>query len=536
MKIRFDDLVVYFPFNQIYPEQYMYMSDLKKALDARGHCVLEMPSGTGKTICLLSVTVCYLLNQKRENFDLLSDEIPTYSRIVYCSRTNAEVDKMMAELKRLIEYIEADKDLPRLYDLQAAKFIAMSLCSRKSLCIHPERPVDIEDLADSFCFQMTSPWANEGGCGFYNTLKADEDLGLLTTGVYDFESLKTFSASRGICPYFTARQAVSYAHFIGLTYAYVFDWKVRQTVLGNDEIFGSRAILILDEAHNIDDFCMDSLTVRINEVTLDKATNNLNELESKSTIEVDGNKMLDLCTQFRLVMPSFVNAGAAEGEKGAFEMKGVKRFIKTKSHFILFMRRFIGYLRTRLRINHDMAESSPSFLNDALHKAIIDPKALRKCAERLRDLINECQVEDIHEYKSLFQVVSFGSLASKYERGFNVIVEIAAEKKNKQMSKFVTLLCLDPSIAMEPVLNNFRSVTITSGTLSPISTYVRLLHFQPVLVNSFPATISRRSICPLIITRPSDEIFDAGSSLTCKFESRDDPLVTYQYGVLVAEL
>lgn len=59
-----------------FPEQYAYMCDLKRTLDAtvslwnfavktrssspsQGHCVLEMPSGTGKTVSLLSLIVSY---------------------------------------------------------------------------------------------------------------------------------------------------------------------------------------------------------------------------------------------------------------------------------------------------------------------------------------------------------------------------------------------------------------------------------------------------------------------------------------------
>ena len=40
-------------------EQYAYMQDIKRSLDAKGHCLLEMPSGTGKTIALLSLIVAY---------------------------------------------------------------------------------------------------------------------------------------------------------------------------------------------------------------------------------------------------------------------------------------------------------------------------------------------------------------------------------------------------------------------------------------------------------------------------------------------
>ena len=92
-----DGLLVYFPYEFIYPEQYAYMLELKRTLDAKvrsicsrrslracsprcglarigviddegfhvtcylqGHAALEMPSGTGKTVTLLALIVAYM--------------------------------------------------------------------------------------------------------------------------------------------------------------------------------------------------------------------------------------------------------------------------------------------------------------------------------------------------------------------------------------------------------------------------------------------------------------------------------------------
>lgn len=48
MKFNLEGLTVYFPYEFLYPEQYRYMLELKRALDAHGHACLEMPTGTGK--------------------------------------------------------------------------------------------------------------------------------------------------------------------------------------------------------------------------------------------------------------------------------------------------------------------------------------------------------------------------------------------------------------------------------------------------------------------------------------------------------
>ncbi len=65
MKIIIDGLPVIFPYKLIFNEQEVYMKHLKTTLDAPGHAILEMPTGTGKTVCLLSLLTAYLINSKR---------------------------------------------------------------------------------------------------------------------------------------------------------------------------------------------------------------------------------------------------------------------------------------------------------------------------------------------------------------------------------------------------------------------------------------------------------------------------------------
>ena len=59
VRFTLDDLDVFFPYPSLYPEQFAYMCELKKALDAEGHALLEMPTGTGKTACLLALVTAF---------------------------------------------------------------------------------------------------------------------------------------------------------------------------------------------------------------------------------------------------------------------------------------------------------------------------------------------------------------------------------------------------------------------------------------------------------------------------------------------
>ena len=82
MKFMLDGLEVCFPYDFMYPEQFTYMRELKRALDAGGHALLEMPTGTGKTVALLSLVTSYQLAH------------PEVGKLVYCTRTVPEMEKV----------------------------------------------------------------------------------------------------------------------------------------------------------------------------------------------------------------------------------------------------------------------------------------------------------------------------------------------------------------------------------------------------------------------------------------------------------
>ncbi len=87
-----DGLDVFFPYDRIYLEQYQYMRYLKQSLDAGGHCLLEMPTGTGKTVCLLSLITSYQFSK------------PSAGKLVYCTRTVPEMNHVMEELATVLAY------------------------------------------------------------------------------------------------------------------------------------------------------------------------------------------------------------------------------------------------------------------------------------------------------------------------------------------------------------------------------------------------------------------------------------------------
>jgi len=58
-------------------------------------------------------------------------------------------------------------------------------------------------------------------------------------------------------------------------------------------------------------------------------------------------------------------------------LEAVPGNIRTAEHFVSFLKRFVEYLKTRLRVQHVVQESSAGFLKDCLEKVCIQRKPLR---------------------------------------------------------------------------------------------------------------------------------------------------------------
>lgn len=60
------------------------------------------------------------------------------------------------------------------------------------------------------------------------------------------------------------------------------------------------------------------------------------------------------------------------------------------------------------------------------------------------------------------------------------------------------LVCLDASLAIAPVFERFSSVVITSGTLSPLDMYPKMLAFEATVLESYAMTLTRDCFLPLV--------------------------------------
>ncbi|KAL2925475.1 General transcription and DNA repair factor IIH helicase subunit XPD [Bienertia sinuspersici] len=527
MKFQIEDITVYFPYDNIYPEQYSYMVELKRALDAKGHCLLEMPTGTGKTIALLSLITSYTLSKP-------SNPI----KLVYCTRTVHEMEKTLAELKVLHDY--------QVHHLgPSARLLAVGLSSRKNLCINPSVvSAENRDSVDAGCRKLTASWVralaienpNIPTCSFYDEYEKSGSEAVLPPGVYTLQDLRAFGKKKGWCPYFLARHMVQFANVVVYSYQYLLDPKVAGII---SKEMQRESVVVFDEAHNIDNVCIEALSVSVRRQTLEGATRNI----SKMSQEIERFKATD-ASKLRAEYSRLVEGLAQRGNLPNGDTwlsnpalpddilkEAVPGNIRRAEHFLSVLRRLVQYLKGRLQTENFEKESPVSFVASLTSQVGLDQKTLKFCYDRLHSLMLTLEITDTDEFLNVQTICDFATLVGTYARGFSIIIEPFDERMPHIPDPILQLSCHDASLAIKPVFERFQTVVITSGTLSPIDLYPRLLNFNPVVSRSFTMSLTRECICPMVLTRGSDQL-----PVSTKYDMRSDPGVARNYGRLLLEM
>jgi DNA excision repair protein ERCC-2 len=448
----------------------------------------------------------------------------------------SEVEKALAELNFLMKY-RADQ-LGYVED-----FRGLGLTSRKNLCVHPEVKREKNGVVvDARCRSLTAGFVKkmkEQGedvqlCIYHENLDLLEPHNLIPPGVWTLDGLLRYGEQQKQCPYFTARRMMPFCNVMIYSYHYLLDPKIAERVSSE---LSKDCIVVFDEAHNIDNVCIESLSIDLTQDILQKASRGANNLDHKIA-EMKSSDTEKLQNEYQKLVEGLQEQDEARTEDTFMAnpilpddllKEAVPGNIRRAEHFIIFLKRFIEYLRVRMRVLQVVSETPLSFLAHLKEVAFIERKPLRFCAERLTSLVRTLELTNIEDFHPLQQVATFATLVATYEKGFELILE-PFETSSEVPNPILHFTCLDAAIAIKPILERFSSVIITSGTISPLEMYPRMLGFSAVISKSYPMTLARKSFLPLVVTRGNDQV-----ALSSSFSTRNDPNIHRNYGVLLIE-
>ncbi|XP_074826470.1 regulator of telomere elongation helicase 1 isoform X4 [Natator depressus] len=459
-KITLNGIAVDFPF-QPYRCQEEYMTKVLECLQKKVNGILESPTGTGKTLCLLCATLAWRehfkdtisewkIAQRMNGVELFPDrpmsswgdagkdaEIPAYytdvPKIIYASRTHSQLTQVISELKSTVYR-------PKV----------CVLGSREQLCINPEVK---RQESNHMQIHMCRMKVMARTCHFYNNVEEKSTEKELTNSILDIEDLVKNGNKHRVCPYYLSRSLKQQADIIFMPYNYLLDSKSRRA--HNLDLKGT--VVILDEAHNVEKLCEESSSFDLTPYDLASAMDAINVVLEEQAKVVQQN---EIHAEFNM---EFASSGLS------MELEDIAKI----KRILLQLENAIDAVQ--LPANGNGVTKEGSYIFDLFAEAQITFQTKTSLLESL---------EQIEQFLSGRKILSYW--------------------------------CFSPGYSMhELVRQGVRTIILTSGTLSPLSSFTMEMQIPfPVCLEN-PHVIDKHQIWVGIIPKGPD-----GGLLSSTYEKR----------------
>jgi regulator of telomere elongation helicase 1 len=469
-KIEIKGIPVYFPYKP-YECQIVYMSKVIESLNNGFIAALESPTGTGKTLCLLCATLAWVSKKRKElNENNFEEKKPP--KIYYTSRTHTQLSNTINELKKTV-------------------YLARNciLSSREKMCVNSVVKVFKGNLLNLKCKESRM----KGLCKYFKGVEK------MSYGAYDscdIEDLYKLGCKGNFCPFHFERNKIDSSDIIFLPYNYIFDPIIRKSLKLNFD----NSILIVDEAHNIQDICENGVSCSINSKELDEIIENLKELhlyiltnnhkilKDSELSSIELKSVQDLEKSITNIKNYLKTLNVKQGKfwpeiglklnvKELFDIffEGSKGKNKVQKTLIEDdnINEFEGITMSNIKNKIDLLNKIDNIFNEELQKGTI-----------IHNLVSVLiLVQTLSENYLNFQKSEDKNPINNMSNNYKFFIEDVEEKNNyinnknkKNIANFtnkkirtLNLFCFNPGFGFSQVINqNILSTIITSGTLAPI--------------------------------------------------------------------
>ncbi|KAL4690670.1 hypothetical protein H8957_003737 [Semnopithecus entellus] len=529
-KIVLNGVTIDFPF-QPYKCQQEYMTKVLECLQQKVNGILESPTGTGKTLCLLCTTLAWrehlrdtisarkiaervqgelFPNQALSSWGSAAaaaeDPIGCYTdipKIIYASRTHSQLTQVINELRNT-------SYRPKV----------CVLGSREQLCIHPEvKKQESNHMQIHLCRRKVA----SRSCHFYNNVEEKSLEQELASPILDIEDLVKSGSKHRVCPYYLSRNLKQQADIVFMPYNYLLDAKSRRA----HSIDLKGTVVIFDEAHNVEKMCEESASFDLTPHDLASGLDVIDQvLEEQTKTAQQGephpfsmdspspglNMELEDIAKLKMILLRL------EGAIDAVELPGDDSGVTKPGSYIfeLFAEAQITFqtkgciLDSLDQIIQHLAGRAGVFTNTA-------------GLQKLADIIQIVFSVDPSE-ASRGSPAGLGALQSykvhihpdaghrRTAQRSDAWSTTAARKRGKVLSYW----CFSPGHSMrELVRQGVRSLILTSGTLAPVSSFALEMQIPfPVCLEN-PHIIDKHQIWVGVVPRGPD-----GAQLSSAFDRR----------------
>ncbi len=385
-----------FPHDKIRPIQKDIIEDIQKALKNKEHIIIHAPTGLGKSAAALSATLPFALKNNFTVFFLTS------------RHTQHEIA------------IRTLKEIKEKYNIN---FTVADIIGKKWMCLFPA----VEDLTSGEFTEFCKATVEAAKCEFYTNVRTgfklsvqgQKTLGEVKQQTYHVDEILNVCRQNSVCPYEITLEMVKDAHVIVGDYSYIFHPSISGILLKKTGKTLDKAIVIVDEGHNLPGRIRNSASVKLTNIMVKNAIKEARKYHYKETSDTLVTIQNILKTLTRSLFP------------GQQQLLQKEEFVKAVEEFKLY------------------------------DKTIAD---LEFIAEAVRQLQKRSAIGGVATFLKTWKGPS---------DGFARIAEITKLHNDDIIA--LNYKCLDPSVVTKQIIEQTYATIIMSGTLTPTEVGCQLL-------------------------------------------------------------
>lgn len=417
------------------------------------------------------------------------DDKTTSSRVVppkifFCSRTHSQLAQVVEELKNSpASYLQSpDASNPFANELKMCV-----LGSKANFCVNTKVNRDPSQV-DEKCRNLM----DMNSCTFANKRRKTNDLKRVAPPVWDIEDMVALSKRHRECGFYHSRELLVDANIVFCPYNYILDPSIRAAV----SISLKNAIVIFDEAHNVEDTCRSAASMELNSDVLAIAIKAFTNVIKHGNRPPTYHSLLKILNGLNRWLQS-VNANASTILKptGFEEESKVWPGVDALAMFA----EYTGMTQDSFaQIKQDLAavvqlekELSSSYSNDELQPSSngMQSEGGESLSQKDEDtkssmLLGTMPLSTVQMVITVADYMFRDQL--KYLDDFKLIVRksrnprnaggrfrgsYTADAKSNGWELKMCIWCLNAAVAFSDVVQQARSVILTSGTLSPMDSF-----------------------------------------------------------------